>query len=109
MTALDKVFMIEASVRLNFDNMLYIYRSGYTRIPVYEDDRRKVIGILFVKVSAGPGLWFADERAALQSAFPFFRGAFLLLLRMPCGSGPRDAWVVFCPLCGLLGIFFASA
>ena len=65
MTALDKVFMIEASVRLNFDNMLYIYRSGYTRIPVYEDDRRKVIGILFVKVSAGPGLWFADECAAL--------------------------------------------
>ena len=52
MTPLDKVFMIEASVRLNFDNMLYIYRSGYTRIPVYENDRRLVIGILFVKVSA---------------------------------------------------------
>lgn len=60
MTPLDKVFMIEATVRLNFDNMLCIYRSGYTRIPVYLDERKNVIGILFVKVSTmSTQLWLS--------------------------------------------------
>ena len=38
MTPMQKVYMIEASVRLNFEHMLEIYRSGYTRIPVYDQD-----------------------------------------------------------------------
>lgn len=49
MTPLDRVYMIEASTRLGFDNMLDIYKSGYTRIPVYEGSRQKIIGILYVK------------------------------------------------------------
>ena len=50
MTPIDKTFMVAGSTRLNFDNMLRIYESGYTRIPVHEDgDRQAIIGILYAK------------------------------------------------------------
>ena len=48
MTALDKVFMIESSTRLTFQVLMDIYKSGFTRIPVYEIDRQN-IDILFTK------------------------------------------------------------
>jgi len=38
MTLLDRMFMLEADMKLNFENMLLIYKSGYTRIPVYEGE-----------------------------------------------------------------------
>ena len=41
--------MVEAHVRLNFDNMLEIYKSGYTRIPVYDTHPQAIIGILYTK------------------------------------------------------------
>jgi CBS domain containing-hemolysin-like protein len=41
--------MVEAHVRLNFDNMLEIYKSGYTRIPVYDTQPQAIIGILYTK------------------------------------------------------------
>lgn len=49
MTMLDKVYMLEASVRLNFDRMLEIYRSGYTRVPIYEGHKQNIVGILYTK------------------------------------------------------------
>ena len=49
MTTLDKVFMLEQSVKLNFENMLEIYKSGYTRIPVYDNNVNRIVGILFTK------------------------------------------------------------
>ena len=49
MTTLDKVFMVESSTRLTFQVLLDIYKSGFTRIPVYEIDRQNIIGILFTK------------------------------------------------------------
>lgn len=49
MTRVDKVFTLDASTRLNFDEMLTIYKSGYTRIPVYEGHRQNIIGILYTK------------------------------------------------------------
>ncbi|KAK9909389.1 hypothetical protein WJX75_001507 [Coccomyxa subellipsoidea] len=49
MTPMNKVYMIEAGVRLNFEHMLEIYRSGYTRIPVYDKDPQNIIGILYTK------------------------------------------------------------
>lgn len=49
MTSVDKVYMIDASTRLNFENMLDIYRSGFTRIPAFEGSRQNIIGILYVK------------------------------------------------------------
>eukprot|EP01024_Parvocaulis_polyphysoides_P010812 TRINITY_DN1379_c1_g2_i1.p1 TRINITY_DN1379_c1_g2~~TRINITY_DN1379_c1_g2_i1.p1 ORF type:complete len:503 (+),score=72.33 TRINITY_DN1379_c1_g2_i1:77-1510(+) len=49
MTLLDRMFMLEADMKLNFENMLLIYKSGYTRIPVYEGEQHNIVGILFVK------------------------------------------------------------
>jgi len=50
MTPIGRTFMVAASTRLSFENMLRIYESGYTRIPVHEDgDRQAIIGILYAK------------------------------------------------------------
>ena len=46
--------MLEINARLNFSLMFLIYRSGFTRIPVYESYRTNVVGILFVKVRDAP-------------------------------------------------------
>ena len=58
MTPMDKVYMVEASVRLNFEHMMDIYKSGYTRIPVYERDPQTIIGILYTKdlILVDPGV-----------------------------------------------------
>jgi metal transporter CNNM len=51
MTPIDEVFMLEASTKLTFEAKLEIYKSGYTRIPVYDGTVSKyhVINILYVK------------------------------------------------------------
>ena len=49
MTTLDKVFMVESHTRLTFQVLIDIYKSGFTRIPVYENDRQNIVGILFTK------------------------------------------------------------
>lgn len=49
MTTIDKTFMLEISVKLTFDVLLEIYKSGYTRVPVYENKRQNVLGVLFTK------------------------------------------------------------
>ena len=58
MTPMNKVYMIEAGVRLNFEHMLEIYKSGYTRIPVYDKDPQNIIGILYTKdlILVDPGV-----------------------------------------------------
>ena len=49
MTMLEKVYMLEANVRLSFDRMLEIYRSGYTRVPIFEGQKQNIVGILYTK------------------------------------------------------------
>jgi hypothetical protein len=49
MTKADDVFMLDMATRLSFDTMLEIYKSGFTRIPVYEHSREYIKGILYVK------------------------------------------------------------
>ncbi|EIE23075.1 DUF21-domain-containing protein, partial [Coccomyxa subellipsoidea C-169] len=49
MTALEHCFLLEVRSRLNFATMLAIYKSGFTRIPVYESSRHNIKGILYVK------------------------------------------------------------
>lgn len=49
MTALEHCFLLELRSRLNFATMLAIYKSGFTRIPVYEGARANIVGILYVK------------------------------------------------------------
>lgn len=49
MTSLDDVFMLEASLSLNFEVLLIIFQSGHSRVPVYDKKRDNIIGVLFAK------------------------------------------------------------
>lgn len=49
MTHVDQCFMLDRSLHLDFEVMLAIYKSGFTRIPVYEGDRNNIVGILYAK------------------------------------------------------------
>jgi len=49
MTPLVNTFMLSADERLGFDTVAKIFKTGYSRIPVYEVSKSNVIGLLFVK------------------------------------------------------------
>uniref|UniRef100_UPI0037E890F3 metal transporter CNNM4 n=1 Tax=Semicossyphus pulcher TaxID=241346 RepID=UPI0037E890F3 len=49
MTPIGNCFMIHSDAVLDFNTMSEIMESGYTRIPVYEDERSNIVDILYVK------------------------------------------------------------
>lgn len=49
MTPLNNCFMIKSDAVLDFNTMSEIMESGYTRIPVYEEERSNIVDILYVK------------------------------------------------------------
>ncbi|NXE17032.1 CNNM4 protein, partial [Lophotis ruficrista] len=49
MTPLENCFMINSDAILDFNTMSEIMESGYTRIPVFEDERSNIMDILYVK------------------------------------------------------------
>ncbi|TSV94918.1 Metal transporter CNNM4 [Bagarius yarrelli] len=49
MTPLSNCFMIHSDAVLDFNTMSEIMESGYTRIPVFEEERTNIVDILFVK------------------------------------------------------------
>ncbi|XP_067396383.1 metal transporter CNNM4 isoform X2 [Emydura macquarii macquarii] len=49
MTPLHDCFMINSDAVLDFNTMSEIMESGYTRIPVYEEERSNIVDILYVK------------------------------------------------------------
>ncbi|XP_017283366.1 metal transporter CNNM4 isoform X2 [Kryptolebias marmoratus] len=49
MTPLRDCFMLSSDAVLDFNTMSEIMESGYTRIPVYENERSNIVDILFVK------------------------------------------------------------
>nr|XP_056715994.1 metal transporter CNNM4 [Euleptes europaea] len=49
MTPLHDCFMINSDAILDFNMMSEIMGSGYTRIPVYEEERSNIVDILYVK------------------------------------------------------------
>ena len=49
MTSLENTFMINVEDKMNFEMMSTIFKTGYSRIPVYESTVGNVIGLLFVK------------------------------------------------------------
>ncbi|KAK3521825.1 hypothetical protein QTP70_018561 [Hemibagrus guttatus] len=49
MTPLNNCFMIKSDAVLDFNTMSEIMESGYTRIPVYEDECSNIVDILYVK------------------------------------------------------------
>ena len=49
MTPLQNCFMINSDAILDFNTMSEIMESGFTRIPVYEEERSNIMDILYVK------------------------------------------------------------
>lgn len=49
MTSIDQCYMLDVEERLNFSLMLDVYKSGYTRIPVYSGERENIVGVLYAK------------------------------------------------------------
>ncbi|KAL9191440.1 hypothetical protein ACHAXT_001146 [Thalassiosira profunda] len=49
MTPLINTFMLSADERLGFDTVAKIFKTGFSRIPVYEVSKSNIIGLLFVK------------------------------------------------------------
>ncbi|KAG8184776.1 hypothetical protein JTE90_011563 [Oedothorax gibbosus] len=49
MTQIDDVFMIPYDCTLNFQTMSEIMKQGYSRIPVYDEDRNNVVALLNIK------------------------------------------------------------
>ena len=49
MTPLRDCFMITGEAILDFNTMSEIMESGYTRIPVFEDEQSNIVDILYVK------------------------------------------------------------
>jgi metal transporter CNNM len=39
MTPVDRIFMLSVDDRLNYETMASIFKSGYSRIPIYEVDK----------------------------------------------------------------------
>lgn len=49
MTPLSEVFMLEKNSRLDFETIAKISQEGYSRIPVYEESKENVVGLMHVK------------------------------------------------------------
>ncbi|XP_035259049.1 metal transporter CNNM1 isoform X1 [Anguilla anguilla] len=49
LTPLNDCFMLASDAVLDFNTMSEIMQSGYTRIPVFENERSNIVDILFVK------------------------------------------------------------
>ena len=49
MTPLRDVFMLSAGDRFDFATVVKVFRSGFSRIPVYRNGLHDVVGLLFTK------------------------------------------------------------
>ncbi len=49
MTKVDDVYMLPLEAVLDFDTVSEIREQGYSRIPVYSNDRKNIVHILFAK------------------------------------------------------------
>jgi len=49
MTPLERTFMLNTEDKLSFETISQVFKTGYSRIPVYEISKNNIIGLLFVK------------------------------------------------------------
>ncbi|CAL8278301.1 unnamed protein product [Merluccius merluccius] len=49
LTPLKECFMLPSTATLDFSTMSDIMQSGYTRVPIYEEERSNIVEILYVK------------------------------------------------------------
>jgi metal transporter CNNM len=78
MMPMDQVFMLDIDTELNHNVMADILASGYSRIPVFEDHKANIVGLLLVKklIVLDPD----DERPIRD-----------LVLRKPILVGPAES------------------
>lgn len=69
MTPIQDVFMLPYDTILDFDTMTLINNSGYSRIPIYENDRDHIVGIMHVKDLS---LIDADHHLPIKVLLDFF-------------------------------------
>ncbi|XP_053161711.1 metal transporter CNNM4-like isoform X2 [Hemicordylus capensis] len=69
MTPLQDCFMINSNAVLDFNTMTEIMESGYTRIPIYDQERSNIVDMLYVK-----DLTFVDPdiRTPLKTITKFY-------------------------------------
>jgi metal transporter CNNM len=79
MTPIDKTFVLNVEERLNFKCIATIFKTGYSRIPVYEVSHNSIIGLLFAK-----DLIFVDpeDETPLPYLFPSLGEVLTLCGRM---------------------------
>ncbi|KAJ1399743.1 hypothetical protein B484DRAFT_339363, partial [Ochromonadaceae sp. CCMP2298] len=53
MTPAECSFMIPVTEKLSYKTIYAIFKSGYSRIPVYERDRNDIVGLILAKVRVG--------------------------------------------------------
>lgn len=70
MTLIEDVFMLDYNTILDFDTMSVIMKQGYTRIPVYENDRNNIQALLNIKDLA---LLDPDDALPLKSVSDFYQ------------------------------------
>lgn len=49
MTRIEDAFMLSLESVLDFETITEIMKSGFSRIPVYEDDRKNIVTLLYIK------------------------------------------------------------
>eukprot|EP00051_Salpingoeca_urceolata_P030714 m.9420 g.9420 ORF g.9420 m.9420 type:complete len:769 (-) comp3508_c0_seq2:283-2589(-) len=69
MTKIEDVFMLSSGCVLDFKTMSRIMESGHSRIPVYENDRENITGVLHVKDLA---FIDPDDRTPLKTVVKYY-------------------------------------
>ena len=76
MHPLDTVYMIPDTTLLDYATCLDIFRRGYSRIPVFHDDRQNIVGVLHVKelIMIDP-----NQCVSVQSILKLFPSSILVI------------------------------
>jgi metal transporter CNNM len=98
MTPAADVYMISVGDTLNYKLVYEIFKSGYSRIPVYDRDRDDVVGLILAKdlIFVDPEVLFLFRNMVLSRAFigscvVWYRMRHLCEVSWIC-SGGRRAW-----------------
>nr|CAH8852610.1 unnamed protein product [Trichobilharzia regenti] len=77
MTPLSDAFMLSYSAILDFHTMNEIFSHGYTRIPVYENDRQNIRAVLNVKDLAFIN---TDDKVPVSTVCDFYNRSIIIVL-----------------------------
>ncbi|VDN19116.1 unnamed protein product [Dibothriocephalus latus] len=76
MSPIADAFMLPHTAILDFDTMNEIFSHGFTRIPIYEGDRRNIKAILNVK---DLGFINADDKVPVATVCNFYNRSILVV------------------------------